>query len=37
MRNTDYEASKQMGFEVLSDTNNSTLDFYEREVQSLHE
>lgn len=37
MRNTDYEATNQMGFEVLSDTNNSTLDFYEREVQSLHE
>jgi len=37
MRNTDYDATRQMGFEVLSDTNNSTLDFYEREVQSLHE
>jgi hypothetical protein len=37
MRNIDPEATRQMGFEVLSDTNNSTLDFYEREVQSLHE
>ena len=37
MRNTDFDATRQMGFEVLSDTNNSTLDFYEREVQSLHE
>ena len=37
MRSTDFDATKQMGFEVLRDTNNSTLDFYEREVQSLHE
>ena len=37
MRNSDPQATEQMGFEVLVDTNNSTLDFYEREEQSLHE
>jgi hypothetical protein len=36
-RNTDEQASAICGFEVLTDTNNSTSDFYERETQSLHE
>ena len=35
-RNIDAEASAEKGFEVLMDTNNSTIDFYERETQSLH-
>lgn len=36
MRNKDVDASEAAGFEILSDTNNSTQDFYERETQSLH-
>jgi hypothetical protein len=36
MRLTNAQATQEMGFEVLMDTNNSTLDFYEREEQSLH-
>lgn len=37
MRREDQKASQQAGFEVLQDTNNSSYDFYEREVQSLHQ
>ena len=37
MRREDQQASLQAGFEVLQDTNNSSYDFYEREVQSLHQ
>lgn len=37
MRRSDPEASEQAGFEILQDTNNSSYDFYESEVQSLHE
>ena len=36
MRHTDEVASESAGFEILQDTNNSTIDFYERETQSLH-
>lgn len=36
-RRTDDELSAAMGYEVLKDTNNSSVDFYERETQSLHE
>lgn len=36
-RKSDDASSQALGFEVLSDTNNSTNDFYEREKQSLHE
>jgi len=36
-RNTDVELSATAGYEVLKDTNNSSVDFYERESQSLHE
>ncbi len=35
-RRKDDEASSEKGYEVLLDTNNSTVDFYERETQSLH-
>lgn len=37
MRKVDEDLSRSMGFEYLSDTNNSSQDFYESEVQSLHE
>jgi len=37
MRKVDEELSANMGFEYLTDTNNSSQDFYESEVQSLHE
>ena len=37
MRRTDEELSALVGYEVLSDTNNSSVDFYESEKQSLHE
>lgn len=37
MRYVDEQASMDLGFEVLVDTNNSTEDFYERDTQSLHE
>lgn len=36
-RHTDEEASREAGYEILEDTNNSSSDFYEREKQSLHE
>ncbi len=36
-RRTDEELSASAGYEVLKDTNNSSVDFYERESQSLHE
>ena len=36
-RRTDEALSASAGYEVLKDTNNSSVDFYEREVQSLHE
>ena len=36
MRHKDDQASQGAGFEILQDTNNSSLDFYERETQSLH-
>lgn len=36
-RHVDEEASKEAGYEVLVDTNNSSADFYERSQQSLHE
>lgn len=36
-RNTNQALSEQKGFEVLTDTNNSINDFYERDQQSLHE
>jgi len=35
-RRTDETASAVAGYEVLSDSNNSSTDFYERETQSLH-
>lgn len=37
MRRTDEELSLKSGYEVLIDTNNSSVDFYERDTQSLHE
>lgn len=37
MRIVDPGESARKGFEVLVDTNNSSADFYERPVQSLHE
>ena len=36
-RRTDEELSAGAGYEILKDTNNSSVDFYERETQSLHE
>ena len=36
MRKVDEEATATNGFEVLVDTNNSSNDFYESEIQSLH-
>lgn len=36
MRRTDSAQSEAAGYEVLIDTNNSSVDFYEREKQSLH-
>ena len=35
-RKVDETASAENGFEVLMDTNNSSNDFYESEIQSLH-
>ncbi len=35
-RRRDEAASAAAGYEVLSDSNNSSTDFYERETQSLH-
>lgn len=37
MRNTDQKATELAGYEILKDTNNSLNDFYERQIQSLHE
>lgn len=36
-RKSDEASTQALGYEVLTDTNNSTNDFYEREKQSLHE
>lgn len=36
-RRVDEEATREAGYEILEDTNNSSSDFYEREQQSLHE
>lgn len=36
-RKTDEALTAAFGYEVLTDTNNSMNDFYEREIQSLHE
>lgn len=36
-RKVNEEMSSNAGYEVLMDTNNSSVDFYEREKQSLHE
>lgn len=36
-RLVDEEATLEVGYEILVDTNNSSNDFYEREQQSLHE
>lgn len=36
-RRTNEEATREAGYEILEDTNNSSSDFYEREKQSLHE
>lgn len=36
-RNIDTDATESKGYEVLQDTNNSMNDFYESEIQSLHE
>jgi len=35
-RKVNESASAENGFEVLTDTNNSSNDFYESEIQSLH-
>jgi hypothetical protein len=35
-RRVDEAASAGNGYEVLADTNNSSNDFYESEIQSLH-
>jgi hypothetical protein len=35
-RKFDEKASAENGYEVLVDTNNSSNDFYESEIQSLH-
>lgn len=37
MRKVDEERSREAGFEVLMDTNNSSADFSETQKQSLHE
>lgn len=36
-RRLDEEATRELGFEVYMDTNNSSNDFYERSTQSLRE
>lgn len=36
-RYVNEDASSSSGYEVLVDTNNSSVDFYERQTQSLHE
>lgn len=35
-RKTDEEATKESGYTILQDTNNSTNDLYELQTQSLH-
>ena len=35
-RKLDQTATENAGYEIYQDTNNSSNDFYEREVQSLH-
>ncbi len=35
IRNIDEEATRQCGYEILVDTNNSSNDFYESEIPSL--
>lgn len=37
MRRVDEELTASSGYEVLADSNNSSLDFYELDKQSLHE
>lgn len=37
MRNVDEEASAEAGYEMLMDTNNSSVDFYERKTASLRD
>ena len=37
MRKVDEQLTQSSGYEVLTDTNNSSEDFYETERQSLHE
>ena len=37
MRRLDEELTASSGYEVYCDTNNSSEDFYERQIQSLHE
>ncbi len=37
IRKVDEEASSAAGFEILADTNNSSNDFYESDIQSLHD
>ena len=36
-RRLNEAASAEAGYEIYADTNNSSADFYERDVQSLHE
>jgi len=36
-RRTDEVMTESAGYEVLMDTNNSSADMYERQIQSLHE
>ena len=37
MRKTDESSSKSSGYQILQDTNNSSEDFTENDIQSLHE
>jgi len=37
IRNVDVQSSEENGYEVLVDTNNSSVDFYERQTASLHD
>lgn len=37
MRRVNQEATAVAGYEVLADSNNSSADFYQRDIQSLHE
>ena len=36
-RYTDVEETEARGYEVLMDSNNSSRDFYERDIQSLND